>query len=63
MMHGLYVLQDKQTYAIYTPMGIQIALIFMGNDGQVIYDAEALKTITRVLSKRWGLLETKNKNN
>ena len=63
MMHGLYVVQDRQSYAIYTPMGIQIALIFMGNDGQVIYDAEALKTITTVLAKRWGIKEQKSKNN
>ena len=63
MMHGLYVVQDKQRYAVYTPQGICIALIYLGNDGQVIYDVEALKPITRELAKRWGIKEQKSKNN
>ena len=34
MMNGLYVQQNGQQYAVYTPQDIQIGLLFMGQDGQ-----------------------------
>lgn len=56
MMNGLIVAQGNgQWYSVYTPQGIQIALIFLGNDGQHMYDALAMKEITRILAKRWGI--------
>lgn len=55
MMNGLVVTQQGQFYTIYTPQGIMIAQIFMGGDGQTVYDATALKSITKVMAKRWGI--------
>lgn len=55
MMNGLYVVQQGQQYAIYTPQGIQIGYLFLGQDGQYAKDVVALNTITRSLSKRWGV--------
>ena len=56
MMNGLYVVQGNgQWYAVYTPQGIQIALIFLGNDGQLMADAVTMKSITALLAKRWGI--------
>jgi len=53
MMNGLYVIQSGQEYIIMTPQGIKIGWLFMGADGQTMYDAMALKTITKVMAKRW----------
>lgn len=55
MLNGLVVRQDGQYYSIYTPQGIQIGLLFMGCDGQMMYDAMALKPITKIMGKRWGI--------
>ena len=55
MMHGLYVFQEGQTYHVYLPQGIQVATIYMSNDGQYMNDALAMKAITSVLAKRWGV--------
>ncbi len=56
MMNGLVIQQQQgQSYCIYTPQGIQIGLLFMGCDGQTMYDALALKSITKVLAQRWHI--------
>lgn len=55
MMNGLYVGQKDQYYAIFTPQGIQIGLLFLGQDGQYARDVVALNTVTKELSKRWGI--------
>ena len=55
MMNGLYVQQSGQHYAIYTPQGIQIALLFLGQDGQYVRDVELLNPVTKALARRWGI--------
>lgn len=55
MMNGLIVCQQGQQYAVYTPQGIQIALLFMGCDGQIAQDVLALAPITKALAKRWAV--------
>ena len=55
IMNSLYVQQSGQYYAIYTPQGIQIALIFLGQDGQFTKDAIVLGAVTKALAKRWGI--------
>ena len=61
MMNGLYVVQGSgQWYAVYTPQGIQIATIFLGNDGQLMADAVTMKSITALLAKRWGITSGSN---
>lgn len=59
MMNGLIVCQQGQQYAIYTPQGIQIAMLFMGADGQIAQDVLALAPITKALAKRWGISSNK----
>ena len=55
MMNGLCVFQNGQVYHVYLPQGSQIATISMGADGQYALDAMAMKAITAVLAKRWGI--------
>lgn len=60
MVYGMHVVQNGgQVYSIYTPQGIQVAQLFMGQDGQIFQDAEALKLIARILAKRWGVSQGK----
>jgi len=54
-MDNVYVLQKGQTYHLFTPQGEQIALLFMGYDGQYMKDLVALRPITKVMSRRWDL--------
>jgi len=60
MMNGLYVQQNGQQYAVYTPQGIQIGLLFMGQDGQYMKDVAAMNAITKVMGKRWGVTNSKS---
>ena len=55
MMNGLLVVQKEQHYAIYTPQGIQIAYLFLGQYGQYALDVERLNPVTKALSRRWGI--------
>ena len=55
MINNLYVVQRGQQYAIFTPQGIQIRLLFLGQDGQYAKDVAALGPITKALAKRWGV--------
>ena len=55
MMNGLLVVQKEQHYAIYTPQGIQIAYLFLGQDGQYARDVELLNPVTKALSRRCGI--------
>lgn len=54
-MNGLYIRQVGQEYFIFTPQGIQIARLFLGQDGQFAQDVVALGPITKALAKRWGV--------
>ena len=54
-LNGLYICQQGQAYAIYTPQGIQIALVWMGNDYQIAHDIKTLAPICKSLSVRWGI--------
>jgi hypothetical protein len=58
MMNGLYVQQQGQYYGVFTPQGIQIAQLFMGQDGQFAKDVVALNPITKALAKRWGVQDS-----
>lgn len=62
MMHGLYIRQDGQNYSVYTAQGIQIALIYLGNDKQYMEDAVTMKMICKVLAKRWGITADQSKS-
>ena len=55
MINNLYVVQRGQQYAVFTPQGIQIGLLFLGQDGQYAKDVAALGPITKALAKRWGV--------
>ena len=55
MMSGMYVVQRGQQYAIFTPQGIQVGYLFLGQDGQYAKDVATLGPITKALAKRWGV--------
>ena len=57
MVNGLSVVQvpNTQNYGVFTPQGIQIALVWMGKDGQLAYDLVALGYICKALANRWGI--------
>lgn len=61
-INGLFVCQQGQAYSIYTPQGIQIAHIWMGQDGQVAFDVATLAPICKTLAKRWGINNNKKAN-
>ena len=52
MMNNLYVVQNGQYYTVYTPNGVMIAQIFMGNDGLFLLDARCMEAITKLLARR-----------
>ena len=54
-MTGLQLKQVGQMYYIYTPQGILIAQVFLGQDGQYAKDVLCLNVIGRALAKRWGI--------
>lgn len=54
-MNGLQLKQVGQMYYIYTPQGILIAQVFLGQDGQYAKDVLCLNVIGRALAKRWGI--------
>ena len=51
--HGMVVQQMGQYYNIYTPNGILVAQLCMGNDGLYLADARAVDYICKILAKRW----------
>lgn len=53
--NGLIVSQNRQLYTVYTPNGIVIAQIYMGDDNQFMLDAECIRLITKVLARRWNI--------
>ena len=61
-MNGLVVAQQGQHYAIYLPQGIQVGLIWMGQDGQIAHDVLALAPITKALQKRWRVPNSTKQN-
>ena len=60
MINGLFVRQVGQQYWIYTPQGIQVGYVFLGQDGQYAKDVVVLNAVTKALAKRWGLSDKKN---
>lgn len=52
---GIPIQQDGQTYALYTPQGIPISMIYMPPDLQLLQDAAALNVICKAMVKRWGI--------
>ena len=60
MINGLFVRQVGQQYLIYTPQGIQVGYVFLGQDGQYAKDVVVLNAVTKALAKRWGLSDKKN---
>ena len=42
MLNGLFVRQVGQQYLIYTPQGIQVGYVFLGQDGQYAKDVVAI---------------------
>ena len=61
-INGVYIVQRGQEYALYTPQGLQIALIWMGNDGQLAHDVKTLIPICKALSGRWAISKRTNQN-
>lgn len=47
--------QNGQVYYIYTPQGILIAQLFMGQDGQYARDVQTLTAVGRAMAKRWDI--------
>lgn len=62
MMNGLYISQQGQAYAIFTPQGEQIGLLFMGYDGQFAKDVVAINAITKMMARRWNIKPNKATN-
>ncbi len=54
-MDNVYILQQGQSYHLFTPQGEKIGLLFMGYDGQYMKDLMALRPITKAMAVRWGL--------
>lgn len=54
-MSGLQLKQVGQMYYIYTPQGILIAQVFLGQDGQYFKDVPCINAIGRALAKRWDI--------
>ena len=59
MMNGMFVEQNGQYYSVYTPNGIMVAQIFMGNDGQFLLDAKCMEVITKLMARRWRISNKK----
>lgn len=60
MDNRLIMRQNGQMYYIYTPNGILVATLFMGQDGQFARDVQCLSVVGRAMAKRWGLSAGKN---
>ena len=60
MDNRLIKYQVGQTYYLYTPNGILVATLFMGQDGQYARDVQCLVTVGKAMAKRWGLSTGKN---
>ena len=56
-IHGVIVAQipDTQKYVFYSPQGLQIALVWLGEDKQLTKDVVTLGYICKALSNRWGI--------
>ena len=50
---GMIIQQQGQLYSIFTPNGIMVCQVYMGNDQFYIGDAKCLEMICKILSKRW----------
>lgn len=59
IINGMYVEQNGQFYTIYTPNGIMVAQIFMGNDGQFLLDSRCMGAITKLMAGRWRVSNKK----
>lgn len=55
----MYVEQNGQYYSVYTPNGIMVAQVFMGNDGQFLLDAKCMEAITKLMARRWRISNKK----
>ncbi len=56
MASGMHIVQGNgQFYRIFTPQGIEVADLFMGQDGQIFKDTEALKAIAKIMAMRWNV--------
>ena len=56
MVAGVHIVQgDNQFYRFYLQQGIEICEIQMPFDGQIFRDAECLKLIAKIMSRRWGV--------
>ena len=53
--HDLSVIQKEQVYNVFTPNGVWIAQIYMGNDNQYLLDAKVMDYICRALARRWNV--------
>lgn len=60
MVNNLYIEQQGQFYTVYTPNGMMIAQIFLGNDGLFLLDARCMEAITKILARRWNISDKKN---
>lgn len=60
MNSKLIMRQNGQVYYIYTPQGILIAQLFMGQDGQYARDVQCLTAVGRAMAKRWDIPTGKN---
>lgn len=54
-MAKLAVRQQGQYYHIFLPSGIQIGLVWLGEDKQYTKDAITLRQIVKALGTRWGV--------
>ena len=54
-IHGMVVQQRGQLYSIFTPNGIMVAQVYMGNDGLYLGDSRCLDYICKVMAKRWNV--------
>jgi len=49
-------------YAVFSPHGIQVALVECPPNGQIIADYKTMEVVTRVLALRYGFMDTKGKS-
>ena len=55
MDNRLVMRQNGQVYYLYTPNGILVATLYMGNDLQYARDVQCLSSVGKAMAKRWGL--------
>lgn len=53
--YGMVVQQNGQLYSIFTPNGVMVCQVYMGNDGAFLLDAKCVQYLCKLLARRWNI--------